>query len=301
MDNFDVILTGIPRSGTTLVCYLLNQLPDTVALSEPKPLLEISRVRSKNGLLDQIDQFFKLSRRSLLASGTAISKQIDGKVPDNPAESRRPGAVRLLLDRLRGRRLARYARGTLRRIQALSGVIKIEKALSQDFLLCIKQNPLFTALLEHLLSRYPCYALIRNPLATLASWNSVAFPGWDGHAPLAEHLDRDLAQRIAQREDRLGRQISLLSWWFEKYHNTLASENILRYEDIVESGGATLVAITKHAAGLAEPLKNKNDNKLYDPELAQVLGNKLLQTDGAFWEFYIRESVEQLLVSFKAS
>jgi hypothetical protein len=30
-----VLITGTPRSGTTLVCHLLNQLPDTVALNEP--------------------------------------------------------------------------------------------------------------------------------------------------------------------------------------------------------------------------------------------------------------------------
>jgi hypothetical protein len=31
----NVVLTGLPRSGTTLVCRLLNKLPDTVALHEP--------------------------------------------------------------------------------------------------------------------------------------------------------------------------------------------------------------------------------------------------------------------------
>jgi hypothetical protein len=35
MSENDVVLTGLPRSGTTLTCHLLNKLPDTVALHEP--------------------------------------------------------------------------------------------------------------------------------------------------------------------------------------------------------------------------------------------------------------------------
>jgi hypothetical protein len=31
----NVVLTGTGRSGTTLVCYLLNKLPNTEAPSEP--------------------------------------------------------------------------------------------------------------------------------------------------------------------------------------------------------------------------------------------------------------------------
>ena len=33
----DVVLTGPPRSGTTLACHMLNKLPGTVALHEPIP------------------------------------------------------------------------------------------------------------------------------------------------------------------------------------------------------------------------------------------------------------------------
>ncbi len=31
----NIILTGVPRSGTTLICHLLNQLPGVGALHEP--------------------------------------------------------------------------------------------------------------------------------------------------------------------------------------------------------------------------------------------------------------------------
>ena len=34
----NIVLTGLPRSGTTLACRLLNLLPDTVALHEGPPL-----------------------------------------------------------------------------------------------------------------------------------------------------------------------------------------------------------------------------------------------------------------------
>jgi len=31
----NVLITGTPRSGTTLICSLVNKLPDTVAVHEP--------------------------------------------------------------------------------------------------------------------------------------------------------------------------------------------------------------------------------------------------------------------------
>lgn len=33
----DLVITGIPRSGTSHLCRLLSQQPDTVVLNEPPP------------------------------------------------------------------------------------------------------------------------------------------------------------------------------------------------------------------------------------------------------------------------
>jgi hypothetical protein len=294
-----ILLTGVPRSGTTLVCHLLNKLPDTVALNEPRlDLQSVIDWQNQGALCSEIGQFLEHARRSLIEDGIALSRQVDGQIPDNPAEDRVYSLFRLLLDRSLGHRVGKYTRLGLRRINAFQGVITIEKPLSNDFLLRVKHNPIFTAILESLHQSYPCYAIVRNPLSVLASWNSIGHPCWEGRSPTVESLDHALAQKLARTGERFERQICLLSWWFEKYLETLPGGNILRYEDIVASGGAALKVITTRALELDETLENRNLNELYDRELMGTLGEKLLTMDGPFGELYSRESVELLVDDF---
>lgn len=80
----DIILTGIPRSGTTLTCHLLNKVSNTVALHEPLLWDDVRDPTDHRAICDGIEQFFHQTRKSCLASGTAITKHTDGLVPDNP-------------------------------------------------------------------------------------------------------------------------------------------------------------------------------------------------------------------------
>ena len=292
MNESDVILTGVPRSGTTLVCHLLNKLPDTVALHEPIPWAQLVRMRDHQVACDEIARFFEQSRASLLTEGVAFSKHVRGRVPDNP-KSDYPLLFRLLPSRSLGRRF--LGRSVLRKSRESWGRIEVTKELPSDFLLCIKHNAFFTALLETLSRRYRCYATVRNPLAVLASWNSIDFNARNGHVPAAEQLDLFLALELARIDDRMERQLYVLSWFFEKFHAILPPENVMRYEDIVASGGKALKGITQRAAQLDETLENRNKSRLYNRQLMRTLGEKLLRTEGAFWEFYSRTEVERLL------
>ena len=83
MSEADVVLTGVPRSGTTLTCYLLNKLPDTVALHEPMQGMNRG-TNDPRELSLGVKQFFDDQRVSIRARGRALSRNIDGVVPDNP-------------------------------------------------------------------------------------------------------------------------------------------------------------------------------------------------------------------------
>lgn len=290
--DYNILLTGVPRSGTTLTCHLLNKLPGIVALNEPLRVNEFHL----DAICDEIDRSLQRIRKSLLESGTAVSKQVKGGVPDDPFDDVYPGAWRRLVDLLQGRRTFGPAGGKgLRRLRVSRGTVTVDKRLSSDFLLCIKHPAAFTALLDRLVQHFPCYAVVRNPLPVLASWNSCQMNLRNGHSWTAERFDQDLAQTLAQISGRVDRQLYLLSWFFGKYRDALPLENILRYEDIVASGGKTLSAITARALELRETLENRNMNKLYNRTLMRSLGEKLLQADGAFWGFYTRSSVERML------
>src|SRR4051812_14424558 len=98
----NIIITGIPRSGTTLTCYLLNQLPNTIALHEPyNPFYYADEGAPQTQLVDDIDAFFARTRQSLLTTGNAQSKQFKGQIPDNP-KGDYPWYVQLLPNRWLG-------------------------------------------------------------------------------------------------------------------------------------------------------------------------------------------------------
>lgn len=276
MDRHDVVLTGIPRSGTTLVCALLNKLPDTVALNEPLEVKKFRELRSIDDCCDLIHQFFRHTRRSLKARGLATSKQYGGTIPDNNFANE-------------------IDRNGIRQEQVTRGEVHISKDLSADFLLCIKNPGLFTSLLESLVGRYPTFAVIRNPLAVLASWNTLDIDATRGHSPAAERLHPDLARALARCDDRADRQIRLLSWFCERYSELLPPSAILRYEDIVASEGRQLHTVTQRARILREPLENRNASGLYSREPREELAERLLRSDGAHWRFYTKASVEALL------
>src|ERR1700716_780909 len=81
----NVLITGLPRSGTTLLCSLLNKLPDTVALHEPMNVWDFPKCPDASAVADVIENFCVETRTSLHEHGFAMSKHVHGKIPDNVA------------------------------------------------------------------------------------------------------------------------------------------------------------------------------------------------------------------------
>jgi hypothetical protein len=131
MEQENIILTGIPRSGTTLTCHLLNKLPQTVALHEPMNVDQFSKLESREVICQEIRQFFQEARASISYRKEVLSKNILGAVPDNPVGE------------------ARTQSGLRQSISPL-GLIKVKKELDPGFLLVIKHPAAFTALLREL-------------------------------------------------------------------------------------------------------------------------------------------------------
>jgi hypothetical protein len=278
----NIILTGIARSGTTLACSLLNKLPQTIALHEPMNYLRLARMSFPEGYLDGISAFYSSQRKSLLESGTAFSKGCDGKVPDNPfgSTTRESG---------------------LRQSLCSNQVILFEKPLHADFRLVVKHPNFFTATLEVLQPRYPCYAIVRNPLGVLLSWHSVKANVNQGRIQAAEAFDEDLKRALSAEPDRLVRQLLILRWCYSRYATLLPGDHVIRYEEIVASGGRALKVIAPAAELLAEPLDSRNVNTLYDSKLVRVLAERLLDEESIYAEFYSRAEVEKLCAEWAKS
>lgn len=280
MNQTNIVLTGLPRSGTTLACRLLNTLPNTVALHEPIAPGKFAGAEDESAVLEGMEHLFRRLRRMIRKEKVAVSKNVNGEITDDAYKQSRSDG---------GLRSQSAGKGTEK------GKIVVDKELGEDYLLVIKQPALFSALLPALTERFPCYAVARNPLSVLASWNSVDHKVREGHSRGAELYDGGLRRELASIEDRVGRQLHLMSWWYERFHSTLHEDQIIRYEDIVSSGGGALSIVTPAAQMLDEPLTSRNLNAAYDREEMAELGSRLLHSEGAYWRFYSRESVEGLV------
>jgi hypothetical protein len=213
----DILLTGPARSGTTLTCACLNQLPDCLALAEPMTPPTHGNI---DGALQYVSEFLTAARIKALAEKKATTKMAAGGFdtanwfdPPDPT-------------------------GKIRATREFVGELPVSKALSARFKLIVKHPGFFTALAQPLQELYPLYALVRDPLATLASWQTVAMAVNRGRWPVAEAFSPVLRQRLAL-EAPLARQIALLRWCFETYER-LPRDRVLRYEDLAANPPATL-------------------------------------------------------------
>ena len=271
----DIVLTGLPRSGTTLACHLLNKCPNIVALHEPMPVWEFKDL-PPDGRLWRVGEFFSNQRRSLLETGTGLSKIHEGRVPTNSFEPTN-------------------ADGLPRKSICNLSMMHVGKPLAQDFTLVIKHPGYFTADLQWLRGRFPCFATIRNPLSVLLSWNTTSIKVHAGRLPMAESFAPDLRAALDREPDALLRQIAILDWCFSQYARWLPAENVLRYEDTIASGGKTLSVLAKEADNLDERLSSENRNNLYDWRTARPLAEALITRRGAYLEFYGSEEILGLL------
>ena len=138
--------------------------------------------------------------------------------------------------------------------------------------------------------------VVRNPLATLASWQTVDLPVHRGRVPGAEPYDRDLRRTLDQEPERLRRQITVLNWFFARYRAHLDPRHVIRYEELIESGGSVLFRLLGHDDAESVVLESRNDNALYDGVTIHALWRALLETGGAWTHYYRPRDLEHAAV-----
>jgi hypothetical protein len=272
-DGRNILITGLPRSGTTLACHLLNKLPNSVALHEPMEPHKL-KGRTPEKVIEAISKFMTEQREQVLTTGTAVSKAMDGKVPANSLDDGDGGKRNRTID---------------------GKTININNVDNASFYLFVKHPSMFTGCLPFLSSRIQCFALIRNPLSVLLSWRQAAGLNITrGRVPAAEAFDADLRKALSVESNILERQFFLLNYFYGRFARFLPNSTI-KYEDVVRTRGRVLAAMNPAATALNEPLASRNQLWLkQDPE-AGVIAKELLAREGAYWLFYNREEIEENL------
>jgi len=261
-----VLLTGVPRSGTTLCCQLLNLQTNTVALHEP---IETSRLPEGTTPIDAvnlIEKFVRSARSSIQSQQAVMTKLQDGELPTNPVEAAGVSG--------------------LRKESVSLGEMAVIKHLDERFTLVVKHNALFTSLLEALRRRFPVFAIVRNPMVVLASWQSIDMPVNKGHVPMGERFDPVLKQSLAGETDVLERQLRLLEWFYCRYNRLVPESNLMKYEDVIASGGAVLTSITGDQISKDNDLREQLTNSALPDERLDILRDRLVTRAEIYQPFY---------------
>ena len=272
--GLDGCLTGLPRSGTTLMCHYLNKLPNVVALFEPILPPDYAGLE-RDQFLEKLKFFFATQRQQILANGTATSKSQSGKIPTNHLTDEVVDGTRISL--------------TNSRTLSVTNVDRL------DFTLFIKDPSFIAGCLPWVAGEFPCFGSVRNPLSTLLSWRNSQLPIERGRIPSAEMFSPELKATLSDdKRSVLDKQFAILDFFFSRFREFLPGR-VVRYEDVIASGGKALRVIHPSAATLRESLKSRNENRITaDPE-ARAVADRLLDSDGPWWDHYTRDDVRRLL------
>ncbi len=214
----NILITGIPRSGTTLVTATIHAIPNCVALGEPDELKTILKLSaSSSDFAERLQTFLQSVRRKIL-DGVPIPMRVD-KTTQRVSSN--------YFERFGKRGEAQ----TVKTFEIRDAVIHVP---NDDFTLCVKNNAQFTSCLSSL-SRLPeisIIAVIRDPVASLLSWRSLNMPVSSGRLPAGERFSTEL-KKIAKLPDALLRQVKILDWFFANFYRCRDDIHIIRYEDFI--------------------------------------------------------------------
>ncbi len=167
----DLIITGVPRSGTTLAAAIIDQAPDALCLSEPDSHVDLMReAANPDDFVAGLCREFATVRRTILAGGSVLDRRrADGAPVTNYFSDPLPD----------GRREAVFATRDVSR-----------SGLSADFVLGVKHNALYAAVLPEIVrsGRFRVVAIVRDPIAVLMSLRTLDLPISRGRLPAAERF-----------------------------------------------------------------------------------------------------------------
>ena len=209
-----MLITGLPRAGTTLLTALVDGLEDCVALSEPEEVVDLARAtRDAASLSQAILGFHRRTAGQLLAGDCVMDIRSSDGSPVTDYVQRDSAAISV-----------EKPRNTLARSE-----------LPSDFLLATKHNSLYTALLEPLLALdvFRMLAVVREPLDLLRSWLDVPFPIARGRLPGAERYWPELAEVAQSARPVRVRQAMIMELIVQRFLFNSDRIALLRYEDLV--------------------------------------------------------------------
>lgn len=207
-----LIITGIPRSGTSYLCRLLHSLPDCVMINEPIPIF--------TPLINElwpwsIATFYQELRRDIL-DGQPVENKIDnGQIIEDTVISDKRTLYQPQVSR------ADFLLGTKNTLAYLARIPQLKQVLPQ----------------------VPIVACVRHPLDTIASWKTsfphlhnaavTEFPIGHVNDPFLLPWQRQRLAEIAVTTNLAWRRALLWGYLAEVLLTYAQQLFMIRYEDLV--------------------------------------------------------------------
>jgi hypothetical protein len=211
----NLIVTGVPRAGTSLASALLDGLVDAVSINEPKWQHLWSREENERSrYVERIAADFVRVRATLLAGGCVpVRVQPGGDAITNFFDDSPEGRKRLVIEN------APMAR----------------PGLTSDFLLAMKHNAHYSCVLPELarLEGFAVLAIVRDPRAILASWRSLDLPVSRGRIPAAEPFWPEVRAARVSTDKLLTVQARLVELFFARFLALDKRITIVKLEDVI--------------------------------------------------------------------
>lgn len=212
----DLVLTGIPRSGTSYACTLFNAVKNTVLVNEPAEVLQILR----NDSLRTLRDYYSVMRDTIARKLPIQNKMVNGKfIADTNAMDARDYYV----PEVNNTSLVFGSKNTFVYLVCLE---KIRKQLPEAVIL----------------------AFVRHPYDVIASWKRVSFPHLKNAYPVffSDYANNETGRALA----RIG-SIGEIEIRYALLWNLMANciirniDNIIliRYEDFVVDPASHIAAV----------------------------------------------------------
>ena len=263
------LITGIPRSGTSLVSSLVAKNPDTLVFSEPSWLKEIRELTSdssqfSNQLVKDITQI----RNSILNGkpvGIKLNKSETG-IPSNYFQRSPDGEI-------------------IHNKTDTETIFPINTAHKNIF---IKANAQFTACLNSLIAtkQFKIVCIVRNPVSAIMSWRSLQIPVSFGNMKIAEKYSPDFSEFINDAANLLDKQIMIADWFFKQYSIYLNHVTLIKYEDLILNAQNELSKFLPDTSLQLPKLKSANHNPHYNLDEADFVKERMIKLGHYYKHFY---------------
>ncbi len=179
----ELIITGIPRSGTSYLCSMLNRARNTVVINEPEEIFRILRNDSNTAL----SSYYEYIRKRINNGQPVVNKLVNGKFIEDTNVLDARSAYTPHVD-------------------------------TTDFILGTKNTLVYLNTLKRIINSLPeavIVACVRHPCDTIASWSKVSFPHIRDAMPgfLLEYTTGEENRAIDRVLKTRQLAVRYASWW----------------------------------------------------------------------------------------